>query len=141
VDTVIDEDSWPDFASRLLGIIDFTVPRQGDIRATVDWTFATNDIDIYIVPRDNCGLEAFNARTCDFLAISQTTAKPETVRVTALPAGDYDLLVANFGDDTDSLSWQIVLTTFGPVSQAGDTSSHVLGNATDRQVTAAQTRR
>jgi hypothetical protein len=77
---------------------------------TVDWTFAASPIGVYVVTAGSCSLSQFNAQTCTFLARSETTTKPRKISVANLAAGNYELLLANAGQD-ESLSVQLVLSS------------------------------
>jgi hypothetical protein len=82
----------------------------GAFDVTVDWTFATNDIDVGLA-RGNCSFEQFIADQCAFAAEStSTTAKPERLRLANQPAGTYTLVVVNFGPEDESISYQVVFT-------------------------------
>lgn len=101
------------------GRLPFTTTRAGTIEATVDWTFATNDVDVALV-RGDCTFEQFEASQCTVLsfAISVTT-KPERVRSDNAAAGAYTLFVENTGPTDESVSLQVVLTP----SATGSTGS------------------
>jgi hypothetical protein len=88
----------------------FTTTLTGTLLATVDWTFATNDVDVFIA-RGDCTPQTFLQGGCNIGAFSDSaTAKPERVTLAGAPAGTYTLLVANAGARDESLSWQVVLT-------------------------------
>jgi hypothetical protein len=88
----------------------FTTTMTGNLDATVDWTFATNDLDVYIT-RGDCTPQQFIDVQCNIAAFSEsTTAKPERAQLAAAPPGVYTLLVGNAGPREESLSWQVVLT-------------------------------
>ena len=79
----------------------------------VDWTFAANDLDVYVTPA-TCSFEQLIADQCSVLGFSESvTAKPERVRITNLAAGNYILWVANAGPGDDRLSYQVILTENG----------------------------
>ena len=58
-----------------------------------------------------CSIDQFNADTCTFLARSETTTKPRKISVANTAAGNYELLVANFGTQDESISGQVVLSS------------------------------
>jgi hypothetical protein len=94
----------------LAAFIPFTTTAVGDMEAIVNWTFSTNDINIEI-DRGRCDCSLSTAGACPLVAIStSTTAKPENLRLSNLPAGDYTLLVLNFGPSPESGSYQVILT-------------------------------
>jgi hypothetical protein len=85
----------------------------------VDWTFATSRVGVYVV-QGSCGLDAFNARSCNFLIQSEpggavgsppTAPKPRKVSASNVAAGSYQLLIANFAGVQESLSTQVFLSS------------------------------
>ena len=90
----------------------FTTTATGTIGVTVDWTFATNDVDIYLARGTNpCTVERFNADTCSFLGFSTSmSVKPETLSVPSLAAGPYTTYVGNRGPTPESIRYQVTLT-------------------------------
>jgi hypothetical protein len=93
--------------------VPFTTTAAGTIGATVDWTFSTNDVDLYLTRgTDPCTAEQFNNSTCPFLdSATSATTQPETVSVPDLTAGAYTLYIGNFGPTEESVGFQITLTT------------------------------
>lgn len=89
----------------------FSVSTAGRLDITVDWTFAASPIGVYLVTAGACSIDQFNAQTCTFLARSETTAKPRKFSVANTAAGNYELLVANFGTQDESISGQVVLSS------------------------------
>jgi hypothetical protein len=86
-----------------------TVATAGRLDLTVDWTFATNPVGLYLV-QGSCTLDQFNARTCTYLLRVETSAKPKKASVSVTP-GTYSMLVANFGPQQDSGVAQAVLSS------------------------------
>jgi hypothetical protein len=76
----------------------------GTVDATVNWTFASNDIDIGIF-RGDC-----LAGACDLLAASETLSKPETVRA-SVTSGTHTLAILNYGPGSESGTYEIFLTS------------------------------
>jgi hypothetical protein len=92
-----------------LGSIDFTTTSAGSVEAIVDWTYTTNDIDVYITRQ--CTFDEFVAEKCTMLAFSESsTAKPERPRAASVPAGTHTLWVGNLGPSQESVSLEIVFT-------------------------------
>jgi uncharacterized protein YfaP (DUF2135 family) len=115
-------------AAETLGYIQFTTTKGGRLDITVDWTFASNDLDIALV-KGFCTEEQLRDDSCDPLAITESdTAKPEKLSVPSTTAGQYTLYVANFGDRDESISYQAVLTASATGASAGATASE--GRAT-----------
>lgn len=96
--------------ARGLGRVAFPVSASGRLDITVDWTFATTPIGIYLVTASSCPIDTFNAGTCTFLVRSETTVKPRKASAN-VSAGNYELLVANFSAQDESVSGQVVLSS------------------------------
>lgn len=92
------------------GRVPFTTTRTGNLEATVDWTFAANDVDVLLTSGD-CSFDQLIANQCTILTFSvSTTAKPERIRSDSAAAGAYTLFVENTGPGDESVSFQVVLT-------------------------------
>ena len=77
---------------------------------TVEWTFASNDVDVF-VERGACDCSSAQAGACQDVAGSEsTTAKPERLAVPNLSAGSYTLVVANVGPGRESAAYEVGLT-------------------------------
>jgi hypothetical protein len=101
----------------------FPISRAGSLEATVDWTYATNDIDVGLV-KGECNYDQLVAGQCETLASSEsTTAKPETCRVANAAAGTYTIFLYNDGPGDESLSFQVVLTASVAASATHGTPS------------------
>ena len=98
--------------------IAFTTTTSGRLDVTVDWTFASNDVDVYLV-RGACTFEQFVNLQCNIVSFSEsTTAKPERITFSGAPADNYVLVIANFGPADESVAFQVVLTS-GPGVSGG----------------------
>jgi hypothetical protein len=87
------------------------VPDTGRLDITVDWTNASSDIGVYLVPANTCTLEEFNARSCNFLVLSDPSrVKPRKISTPNFNAGNYRWLLANYSDNDESVSFQFVLS-------------------------------
>ncbi len=92
------------------GRVPFTTTRTGNLEATVDWTFAANDVDV-LLTRGDCSFDQLIANQCTILVFSvSTTAKPEKIRSDSAATGAYTLFVENTGPGDESVSFQVVLT-------------------------------
>jgi hypothetical protein len=102
-------DSWD---ASTLGYNDFSVPEAGRLDITVDWTYASSRIGVFLVPANTCNtVDEFNARSCNFLVRSEpSTVKPRKISTPNFAAGNYRWLIGNFSDSNESISWQIVLS-------------------------------
>ena len=91
------------------GRVIVTTTQAGTLKATVDWTFDENDIDVGIFAGD-CSFDQFVGGQCEMVAASaSTTAKPERIEGAA-SAGTYTLFIVNIGPGDETLSYQVVLT-------------------------------
>jgi hypothetical protein len=106
----------------------------GAFDATVDWTFTSNDIDVFLM-RGTCTFTQFVTNQCTVVASATgTTGKQERVRAANQPAGAYTFIVANFGPEDESIAYQVVFTTGasaasasrGPEAGRMDKGAHLL---------------
>lgn len=107
---------------RILVPIPFTTTAAGRLDVTVDWTFATNDLDVYLA-RGACSFDQFVTNQCTLVTFSESrTAKPERLAFPGAAAGSYVLLVGNRGPADESAAFQVVLTT-GPGASSASAGS------------------
>jgi hypothetical protein len=109
----------------------FTTTAAGSVAITVDWTFATNDVDIFLARgSEPCTLQTFNDRSCGFIATEESLSmKPEKLTIPSLAAGTYSLYIANFGDTDESVAWQVTLTSTSASAASVATTATVQRNA------------
>jgi hypothetical protein len=105
---------------------------SGRLDVTVDWTFATSPIGVYVVAAGTCTIAQFNADTCTYLARSETTVKPRKFSVANVTAGNYELLAANFSDVDESISGQVVLSSATCPAFASTGSAVSMGRRSNR---------
>ena len=80
----------------------------------MDWTFASNNVEVYLMNGACNSVADFNARVCSINTFSESaTLKPERLRVLGANAGAYTLGIGNRGPADESVSYQVVLTTGG----------------------------
>jgi hypothetical protein len=121
VTTLLQEGSFSGLGARILASVPFDTTATGTIEATVDWTFATDNVEAYLV-RGTCTVDQFNNLTCPFAAFSESpTAKPERIRATSQAPGSFNLYIGNRGPAEEAVSFQIFLTTGGSGSSAKTT--------------------
>jgi hypothetical protein len=102
----------------------------GSLDVVVDWTFATNDVDIFLA-RGDCSFDQFVAGGCTIAAAAtSTTTKPERVRLANQPAGTYTLIVPNFGPGDESISYQVIFTPGTTAASASGGASVTLEKVT-----------
>ena len=88
-----------------------TTNEAGSFEMIVDWTFAANDIDVFLM-RGTCTFAQLIADQC-VVAASGTSVgtKQERFRLANQAAGTYTLVVANFGPGDESVAYQVLFTT------------------------------
>ena len=107
----------------VLAVIPFTTTLPGTVDVTVDWTFAANDVDVYLA-RGACSFDQFVADQCQVIAFSESvTAKPEKVSAAGTTAGAHTLFIGNLGPDDESVAYQIVLSPTRAASAAAPAQS------------------
>jgi len=105
----------------------FSISRAGSLDVTVDWTYAHDDVDVYIAQGD-CSFDQFIVMQCNIVGFSESfTAKPEKATVATAAAGTYTLLVGNIGPDLESISYQVVLTPSAAASASRRTAPSTPG--------------
>jgi len=82
-----------------IDVVNFTATRAGTLSASVNWTSAENDVDIFLV-KANCSLANLVAESAG-CAESDTVASDErlvmpAVFSTAVTTGPYTLILSNF---------------------------------------------
>jgi hypothetical protein len=131
VRTLIGEGSFSGLGERFIAEIPFQLGTRATIEATVDWTFATDDVDVFIV-RGRCTLDQFNTGTCPFAAFAtNTSTKPERVTAPNQEEGSYNLYILNLGPAEESVSFQIVQVTGGSASSASTSGTDRVKGAGD----------
>ncbi len=110
--TTIEQDG-DTITARTLLYFDFSVPDNGRLDITIDWTYASSMIGVYVVPVNTCTLAEFNARTCNFLIRSETSVKPRKISTPNFTAGNYRWIIGNFSESLESVSIQILLSKGG----------------------------
>jgi hypothetical protein len=121
------------FPARILDEEFFSTTATGRLDIILDWTFASSPIGVFVVPANSCSLNAFNARTCNFLVRSEpSTVKPRKISTPNFAPGNYGLLIANFANQDESISTQVILSQGGCAPLAGGAPST---NAADHAAT------
>ena len=130
VTRVISQGNGP-IGRRTVAPVVFTTTATGSVGITVDWTFASNDVDIFVTRgSEPCTLGTFNDRSCGFVATEESVLmKPEKLTVPSLAAGTYTLYVANFGDTDESVAYQVTLTSTSASSASAAATATVQRSA------------
>lgn len=114
--TVIFQSAFPPLEQFGVAIGDFPIPNGGTVRATMDWTFATNDMIFFIFSGTTCtDFETFfdtgSAPGCTLLGQHiALRAKPGVITFNVTAAQNARLLLANLGPTGESGVVQITLT-------------------------------
>jgi hypothetical protein len=86
-----------------------TITQAGSLEVIVDWTFASNDIDIVLFS-GTCTPALITSTGCSAItATTSVTAKPERLTSNVNP-GSYTIGVTNFGNGNESGVGQVFLT-------------------------------
>jgi hypothetical protein len=118
---MVESDSGP-IDPRNLIYYDFSVPQNGRLDTTLDWTYAPTRMGFYLVPANTCTtLQEFNNRTCNFLVRSEPPGvKPRKTSTSNFTAGNYRWIVGNFDDTVaESYSLQIFVSSAGCPAHVG----------------------
>ena len=80
------------------------------VDATAEWTFATNDVDIYVT-NTSCTVEMLVLDACPYVAKADSaTTKPERVSFSVSAATSYRFWIVNFGPTRESGTLEVALT-------------------------------
>ncbi len=100
----------------VLTSVAFTTSTAGRVDVTVDWTNADLNVGAFLVNGGTCTQQNWNAQKCSFL-VQSGSDKPHKLSA-SLPAGNYELLINNFGGTrgtrtattSETVSAQVVLS-------------------------------
>ena len=95
-------------ASNFVVFFPFSTSRNGQLDITVDWTFASSDLD-FGVARGACDLAMVIAEQCVEVGSADSTTKPERLSIPSFQAGAYTLVIANLSSVDESGTYQVVL--------------------------------
>lgn len=87
-----------------------SVSGTGTVEINADWTFASNDIDILFYNGSCTSNQAVRGQCSIANRTTSTTAKPERLTITGVPAGSYSVGFANYGRTAESGNYQVFLT-------------------------------
>jgi hypothetical protein len=109
--SVIDERGWALAPFETLAVdIRITGSGSGTLDATAEWTFATNDVDLYVTAT-GCTLEMFSSEKCAYKAKADSaTTKPERVSFSVGGGDTYRFWIVNFGPQQESGTFVANLT-------------------------------
>lgn len=110
--SVISQRGWQLSPNQTL-MIDLSVTDVGStvtIDATVEWTYASNDVDLYVT-NTSCTIEMLSAGSCAYTAHADSaTAKPEKLTFTVTTAGSHRFWIVNFGPNAESGTLEVGMT-------------------------------
>jgi hypothetical protein len=91
-------------------VVNFTATRAGTLSASVNWTSAENDVDIFLV-KANCSVANLVAESAG-CAESDTVASDERLVMpaifsTAVTTGPYTLILSNFSSASESATYRL----------------------------------
>jgi hypothetical protein len=99
------------FPPNVLDAEHISTTTTGRLDVTLDWTFTSSTIGLYVVAAGSCDLDAFKRNACNFLMRAEGTAKPRKGSVANLAPGNYDVLIAYVGSQQESMSIQVILSS------------------------------
>jgi hypothetical protein len=92
-----------------VGSLTFNTSTAGRIDVTLDWTFPTSPIGMYLIREGTCDFSQFDS--CAFLIRSDPSlTKPRRASAQNVAPGTFELLVVNFSETDESLAGQVVLS-------------------------------
>ncbi len=108
---VMTQRNWELAVNQFMGAdLSITGSGTGTVDAIVEWTYPSNDVDIYVTAA-NCSTDAFSTSSCAYVAkADSTTAKPERLSFPVTGASTYRLWVVNFGPTQESGTLEVGLT-------------------------------
>ena len=93
-----------------VGFAEVTINGTGTLSSTADWTFATNDIDIYVTPPSCRAADGAELAGCTIVGrTTAVTTKPEQLSV-LVSRGNYRVWVANFGPSAETGTLRMAAT-------------------------------
>jgi hypothetical protein len=93
-----------------VGFAEVTINGAGTLTSTADWTFATNDIDVYVTPPSCRAADVAELANCTIVGrTTAVTTKPEQLTV-IVSRGNYRVWVANFGPSAESGTLRMTAT-------------------------------
>ena len=109
--TVVSQQAWALDPLEIVSIdVRLTGLGNGTVDATVEWTLASNDVDLYVTA-PACTAEMFATERCAFKARSDSpTTKPERVSFDVSGGDSYRFWVVNFGPQRESGTLVVGLT-------------------------------
>ncbi|HXB57881.1 MAG TPA: hypothetical protein VN461_24175 [Vicinamibacteria bacterium] len=87
-----------------------TAPTTGRLDVTLDWTFASSKVGVFIA-QGPCSFDQFKAAACNFLLSLVSPPKPLKGSASNVAAGSYVLIIANAADQNESVSAQVLLSS------------------------------
>lgn len=87
----------------------------GTLDVTVDWP-GGGDLNLYVTPEACANFADVQAGRCQLMGKSDGTAKPEAVRFTTTAGRTYTVWVHNNGQSRETGSFDVGITTNGPVA-------------------------
>jgi hypothetical protein len=97
-------------------VADFSIPAAGDVRMTLDWGSAGNNVEVWVFSGTACTdfagfLRNGNAQSCNTLGLDTGAAKPAVVTINSTQTQTARILALNRGPAPETVSVQVTLTT------------------------------
>lgn len=98
-------------------------PPVGQLDVTVNWP-GSGDLNLYVTPNSCANFNDVQSGRCATLGKSDGTGKPETVRFNTTANQTYTVWVFNNGASRESGSFDVGITTNGPIAQPSTSPSN-----------------
>lgn len=105
---------------------DTTFP--GALDATVDYTYADTRLLLWLA-KGLCTPDLAQIEQCNYVATSFAGPKPRKLSATGTTAGQYTLIIGNFGPQDEAISYQVVLTPNAGAAMLGRQEAEVVSEA------------
>ena len=86
--TTIFTDTFVGIGDQIAVNFDFTVAATGDLTVIVDWSHATNNVEVFLTT-PACTIDMLNARTCTFFVTDSGVTKPKQLERAGLQSGSF----------------------------------------------------
>ena len=93
-----------------IAVAPFSVAGAGTLELVADWTFASNDVDIIVYSATCTSNQAVRGQCPVANRTTSTTTKPERITISGVPAGNFAVGFANYGNSAESGNFQVFLT-------------------------------
>lgn len=113
--TTIFTTSLPGIAADGIAIADFSIPNDGDVRMTFDWSSTGNNVDVWVFSGTACTdfttfLRSGTAQSCNSLGLDTGAGRPAVVTLRSTQAQTARILALNRGPGVETVAVAVTLT-------------------------------